>query len=443
MKKSVRRAIFMMGIVLLSSLFLSAYAFSASELKPTLVDTKSKYTLQVWDDTDWVCMPWYNELSKVFEEMYPNIKVKPVGVPCSELGPKLLTSLAAGVPPDVARSLYRLGGISLRGGFMDLSEKTKYWPRRLDFFPAVWELGKVGGKQFAIPQAQMIIGAGYYWKEDFRKAGLRFFEPDEQVDWNQIMEVLKKLKAAFPERKNYYPTAVPASWMMGALGCILAENGARYWSEDFEKPVWDSPEAIEAFEFYVNLYRKGYAARPVPGAAESQSQRTEVFLNRNCSIIFPMDLLLPRYLSHRAPELVGEEHWGVFIPVAPGKEPVALSWLYSSSIPTGVPHAEASWAWIELMCTRWGMSRILRDSKYFPTMTGFPMVGVSEQIKQNYLAFQPYIAMRSDELSNYKYPGAMDIVQEMIEKMFYTNENIATIAREYKQKVLEYIEEQR
>lgn len=424
--------------IAVSMLLISTAVFASPEWK-SLVDTESKYTMQVWDDTDWVAMPWYKELSAAFEEMYPNIQVQPVGIPCSELGPKLLTALAAGSPPDLPRSLYRLSALSARGAFMDLTERTKYWPRKLDFVP--WELGQHKGKQYAIPQAQMVVGIGYYWKADFEKAGLRFFEPDEWVDWDQLMEVIKKLKTTFSARRDYYPTAVASSWLHVGMGSILTENGARYWSEDYETPTWDSPEAIKAFEWYVNLYRKGYSLRPAPGVT-SAGQVTKLFENRNVSVILSSDMMMPRYLAVDAPELVGDENWGCFMPVAPGKEPAGISWLYSSSISAGAPHPEAAWAWIELMCTNWGMSRILRDSKYFPTIRDFPLPkDSSKQIVEIYNAFQPYVTMTSSQLDNYKYSGVMGIVQEMIEKMFYTNEDIAAIAKEYKQKALEYIKE--
>jgi len=422
--------------IAVSMLLISTAVFASPEWK-TLVDTESKYTMQVWDDTDWVAMPWYKELSVAFEEMYPNIKVQPVGIPCSELGPKLLTALAAGAPPDLPRSLYRLDALSARGAFMDLTERTKYWPRKSDFVP--WELGQHEGKQYAIPQAQMAVGIGYYWKADFEKAGLRFFEPDEWVDWDQLMEVMEKLKTTFSAKGDYYPTATATSWTHGGLGSILAQNGARYWSEDYETPTWDSPEAIKAFEWYANLYRKGYSSRPVPRVGE----KVNVFMNRNASVILTADMLLPRKLAVNAPELVGDENWGCFIPVAPEREPAGISWLYSSSISAGAPHPEAAWAWIDLMCTDWGMSRILRDCRYFPTIRDFPLPkkDLSEQVVKIYNAFQPYVVMTSGQLDNFKYSGVMDIVHEMIEKMFYTNEDIPTIAKEYKQKALEYIKE--
>lgn len=445
MKKSKKMKIgfcLVVGIAA-GALLITTGAFASSELKKTPVDTKSKYIMQVWDDTDWVAMPWYKELSAAFEEMYPNIKVQPVGISCSDLGPKLLTALAAGTPPDLPRSLYNLGELSARGALMDLTERVEHWSRKFDFISPL-QLGQLEGKQYAIPQAHMPSGGtGYYWKADFEKVGLRFFEPDERVDWNQLMEVFEKLRAGFPERKDYYPTGIIASWVAGGAGSWLSQNGARYWSEDYETPIWDSPEAIKAFEWHANLYRKGYAPRPAPGFRDSSKAAEELFIRRKVSITHPCDVLLTRYLAIEAPELAGEENWGCFIPIAPGQKPVLSSWLYSSSIAAGAPHPEAAWAWIELMCTNWGMSRILRDSKYFPTMRGFRPEGLPKQLAKNYSATQPYVVMRHDVLSNYKYPGAMDIVQEMIEKMFYTNEDTAALAKEYKQKALEYIKERK
>jgi len=433
-----------MRVIMLAFLVLSlsgiCFASTYSLLGP--VDTKSKYDLRIYDDTDWVIMPWYKELKEVFEQMFPNIQVKPVGLPCSEMERKLLTDVAAGNPPDLPRSMYRLGALAERGMFMDLTEVVKHWPRSLDFNPASLALGKHNGRQYGIPEGQFILQQVFYNKKHFKKAGLPFYKPSARVDWNEYMQILKKLKTAFAGEEGYYPTCIATTWDKNGFSYILYQNGGRWWSDDYETPMWTSPEAIEAFKWYVNIYRQGYSPRPNPGVSGFK-QKERLFWQEKVSMIIEA-MHEPRAFPANAPNLVGEDKWGTFTLVAPGKEPFEFSWDWTHVITKNAPHPAAAWAWVELCCTDWGAKRIMRDSKYFPTIKGLTEELLKEgtysrQIAEWYRSVEPYVRMRDDTLINYKYPETEEIIQAMCEKMMYGVKDIETLIEEAKKEALELI----
>jgi len=420
--------------------FVSAEAKYYSLLGP--IDTESKYELVIYDDTDWVLMPWYSEVKKVFEEMFPNIEVKLIGVPCSEMERRLLTDVAAGNPPDLPRSMYRLGALAERGMFMDLTEVVEHWSRKLDFSAASLALGRHRGRQYAIPEGQFILQQVFYNKDHFREAGLPLYEPTARVDWNEYKNLLKKLKSAFVDKKGYYPTCVTTTWDKNGFSFILYQNGGRWWSEDYEIPTWTSPEAIEAFKWFVSIYREGLSPRPAPGVTGFKQKEKLFWEERISTMIEAMHE--PRAFPANAPNLVGEDEWGTFALTAPGKDPVEFSWDWSHVITKNAPHPAAAWVWIELCTTNWGVKKIMRDAKYFPTIKGVAedlmREGVySKQIAQWYSSVEPYVMMRDDMLLNYKYPETEEIIQAMCEKMMYGVKDIETLAEEAKEEALEVI----
>ena len=120
---------------------------------------------------------WANRI-KYFSAKYPNVKV--VSQLLQKNGydefPALLTQIAAGHAPDVMRVLnYQPTQLVAQGNaLMPLddfikNDKTLDVP---DFVPVAWAAGKVGGKQFAVPQNGEPYNV-HYNKDAFAKAGLK------------------------------------------------------------------------------------------------------------------------------------------------------------------------------------------------------------------------------------------------------------------------------
>jgi len=133
---------------------------------------------------------WDNRI-KYFESRYPNVEVKRQLLTKNgyEEFPALLTQIAAGNAPDVIRvlnfqptQLVAQGNALLQLDQFVKSDRTFNVP---DFIPVVWNAGKVGGKQYAIPQN----GEPYcvfYNRDAFKQAGLQ--DPWAQYRrgaWNQ------------------------------------------------------------------------------------------------------------------------------------------------------------------------------------------------------------------------------------------------------------------
>lgn len=109
-----------------------------------------------------------------------------------------------------------------------------------DFIEAFYGQGTIDGKQYALPlygTTQVM----YYRKDIFEQNGI---SPDVLNTWESLAEAAKQIK----EKEGIF------GWepMYGADNLIDAalSNGGQYLSEDGKEVMIDSPEWIEAWEFF-------------------------------------------------------------------------------------------------------------------------------------------------------------------------------------------------
>lgn len=133
---------------------------------------------------------WQNRI-KYFGSKYPNVKVNPQTLQKNGYDefPALLTQIAGGHAPDVIRVLnFQPTQLVAQGNALlalDDFVKNDKTLNVSDFVPVAWSAGKVGGKQYAIPQNGEPYNI-HYNKDAFKKAGLK--DPWEQFragTWTQ------------------------------------------------------------------------------------------------------------------------------------------------------------------------------------------------------------------------------------------------------------------
>ncbi len=112
-----------------------------------------------------------------------------------------------------------------------------------DFYPALVNYSKLGGKQLALPlETSNIIM--YYNKKLFKEAGLDPEKPP--VTWDDIVEYGIKLTkpGVWGYCFGFHDTYAEAlSWQFQIQ---VWSNGAKTWTDDYTKVLFDSPEAVEA-----------------------------------------------------------------------------------------------------------------------------------------------------------------------------------------------------
>lgn len=115
-----------------------------------------------------------------------------------------------------------------------------------DYFPGIWETNVIDGTLYGVP-----------WYVDTR---VLFYRSDmigsPPRTWSELVAVLERLKAE-SDHPHFYPLHMPSNeWPQPVI--FAAQRGARFISDDaharFEEPAF-----IEAFSFYLDLYRRGLA----------------------------------------------------------------------------------------------------------------------------------------------------------------------------------------
>ncbi len=231
------------------------------EVTSTPAPSKIQGTIRVgsWDSAE--ALEPFNNAIKKFEAKYPGVKVQLEAVP-QDYGPKLLTQFAAGTAPDV----FQVGDGDVAKfasqGVMEVLDPYISGDNGLDmantFFPAVADIGKVGGKYYLFTKdySPLVI---YYNKTLFDKAGVAY--PKQNWTWAEFLDTAKKLT-----NKDHWGVQVPDSWgdwlWYRGLSPIIYSNNGEVISPDGKATTGflNSPAVVEAVQQYVDLFLKDKVA---------------------------------------------------------------------------------------------------------------------------------------------------------------------------------------
>lgn len=212
-------------------------------------DGKTKISMSVWG------MPFESDLyTKIyipeFEKENPDIEVEFNNF--DKLRDKYITLNAANDLPDVMRSP---GGdvqeFIHRGMFIPLDDyMTDSNFDKNDFPEETWKaMTGEDGKTYAIPQDANATVL-YYDPIAFKEAGLK--EPDHDYTLDQMMDdaktLTKKDSSGNVERYGFV-----MNWDSHNLINFVLSMGGNIWNESLDKSTVDSPESIEALEYWRDL----------------------------------------------------------------------------------------------------------------------------------------------------------------------------------------------
>ncbi len=193
-----------------------------------------------------------------FQAQNPDIAVEAIfSGNYTETTTRALTAARSGNPPTVAvllaTDIYTLideDVVQPIDTFVT-SDDDQEW---LDgFMPAYLASAQVDGHLWAVP-FQRSTAVMYYNKEAFAAAGLDPEQPPRT--WDEMVEFGKALTVSDSSGNvTQWGLGIPSSmnavhWLFGAL---VAQNGGMLSSEDGTHTFFDSPEVIEALQFFVDL----------------------------------------------------------------------------------------------------------------------------------------------------------------------------------------------
>lgn len=251
----------------------------------------------------------WDELLANLQKDHPEIKIVPQTYPSGDFPEMLDTRVAGDDWPDVIRYTYqRLGKFKAADVMLDL---TPYISQESldDVSDAFLSAGTYDGKVVAMPHHADTI-AIYYNKRMFEEAGIRIPTSVEDAwTWEELTDIARTLKEQFN-----LPYACGGIWEGGSGYRYLPfvyMNGGALLNEDQTAVTMNSPEVLEAIQFYENLRKEDLICNTaLTGTATTNS----LFVAEQIAFTFSGSW----HCSYMEENMAG--NWGVtYMPIRNGK----------------------------------------------------------------------------------------------------------------------------
>lgn len=251
-------------------------ACTGGESESAREGTQEQVTIQYWHtNTESFGLPAVREIVKKFEEQNPNITVRPrTNKDYTALLQKVQSSIASGDAPDVAQVGYLfLDYVGNNFQYAPIEELASTYAKDdfLGNFPDnILELGQTGGKQAGMPYA-VSNPVMFYNGDMLSESGVDAENPPQTwEEWRQAAQSIKDATG----NPGIYIQIFGDNWCPQAMiesngGKLLACQGEQY------QAVFDSPEAVEAMDFWAGLIEDGLALNVLLEQAE------QAFLSQN------------------------------------------------------------------------------------------------------------------------------------------------------------------
>jgi multiple sugar transport system substrate-binding protein len=190
-------------------------------------------------------------LADAFMKENPDAKVSITPVPWDGAHNKLAAAIAGQATPDVTMLGTTWVGEFAKTGALDVTPPD--FVNKEDFFPGAWETGLVDGTSYSVPwyvETRML----YVNKAVAEKAGVT----EAPKSWDDLAQAVKDLQAKGgakwgiylqPGQTGAWQTVMPLVW----------QNGGDIW--DGQQFTLDTPEVVEALDYYKSFYDAGLSTR--------------------------------------------------------------------------------------------------------------------------------------------------------------------------------------
>ncbi|MCS7227694.1 MAG: sugar ABC transporter substrate-binding protein [Endomicrobia bacterium] len=196
---------------------------------------------------------WIKEQIKIFEQKYPEVKIKLTELPWEGGPEKRQISVASGNPPDITS--YGLSEIlkPITQGLIEPVDSYLTENDKKDYYPSALESFKYQNKIWAFPW--LTSGVMLFINEDLCNLRGVVLPKDGVWTYDEFVSAMKKL--TFDKDGDgkidvygfaYYITALDQS-----VWPFLYMYGGRPLSEDLQKYTFDSPQAISGLQKLIDL----------------------------------------------------------------------------------------------------------------------------------------------------------------------------------------------
>jgi multiple sugar transport system substrate-binding protein len=212
--------------------------------------------------------PMYEELLKRFHEQHPDIRVRPLWVPGSQYQTKLKTLIAAGKPPDMFWSgdVWVAYELPFLADLTDLIARDAAEMEVDDFYPELLSSCRYDGRQFLLPR-WFNVALLYYNRKIFDAAGEAY--PTPEWTWDDYLAAAQRLTRRGADGKvEVWGSSITTGWW-GEWLIYVRQAGGQLFTDDMNRCLLDSPEAIAGMRFYYDKIHK-HQVSPRPGFGPDQ-----------------------------------------------------------------------------------------------------------------------------------------------------------------------------
>ncbi len=212
-------------------------------------------TLEVWL-TDWeqgTQRLFNDELVPAFEAANPDIAVNVQYLDWRVFTEKLIAAHAGGVLPDI----YQAGAeyvapLATKGMALELDKYVATWGQRDDFYDSAWGTVSYQGKTYGVP----VLSAPQtlmYRKDMLADSGIT----NGPTSWEDLEQIA--MKATKRDGDKFVISGFNARPIWQQYVWFLFQNGGDVFTQD-GKIVVNSPEAVEALEYFSRLFNQDKVA---------------------------------------------------------------------------------------------------------------------------------------------------------------------------------------
>jgi multiple sugar transport system substrate-binding protein len=255
----------------------------------------------------WLAGEWGQEralaLIEQFEVENPDIRVEADFAPWDGLEQRMLVTLRGANPPDLV-DVTNTWNISFAGlGLLQPLDPYLWDGFDSDvFYPTNWETTQHGGQTYGLPFRTDVL-ALVYNRDMLAEVGL----PDRAPDtWDELLEFSQALT------RDTTGDGQVDTYGWGAVGSntsnvifrvlpLIWQNGGRVLNDDNTRSLLFEPEAVDAVQFYADLFAEHRVA-PASTMSNNAQEVDRLFINRRIGINMTGPWIVPQ-LRAQAPDL--------------------------------------------------------------------------------------------------------------------------------------------
>jgi multiple sugar transport system substrate-binding protein len=278
-------------------------------------------------------------------------------VPTPDIAGKFLTMSAGGTPPDltwtgIEAAQHAASGLLL--ALDDLISRDRSFPLK-DFYPQTIEGYKYKGRTWGLPYG-VTTHVMAYNKAIFDKQGIKY----PTKDWTITDMIALARRFTTPQGVE---SQVWGGWITHLYTAIWMYGGQVY-DRAFSKSVLDQPQAVEAFQFYLD---QGFGSMKIAPTSNTSHRAglNPTFGNGQLAIVNMAPAVIP-VLRERYPSL----EWDlVTVPFNAGK--TRGTWLSAEgfSLSSGTKNRDGAWEVLKQIC-----GRESQTSFYVPEVSSVPAI---------------------------------------------------------------------